>query len=260
MDRVRGLGYLPDHPEVVAARLHAGERFGAARVPPSGSLLTFAPPVLDQGTTSACVGHAMATGITTALAATGRDLGWIPSADLIYRLARCIDRAGREQPLYDLGTRIGSACDAITRWGIVPGRVPIDVDPRAIDREPTLDELERAALRLVVGEYGIASGPSAPDLVRAAITTGHPVIGGVLVGDRAQNWREGQVPLTYEDTLDPHGGGHAMCILAYDDGTFRARSSWSRDFGLMGDMIGDESWLARWSDLVVLDVSIEETA
>jgi len=258
-------GYVPDDPGHKRTPFH----HFAARHPKaaefSASCEANLPPVLDQNGSGSCVGHATACAIYAGCKAAGDPLPWVPSPDNNYRLARCVDRMPRPDGslprLVDEGAQPNQAFRAFEEWGVRPmgprppdGRMS-DVDPRTVNDEPSLGDLEKDAESLLLGEYGIYTYGAQRGLdVRTAITNGFPVCAAVPGGSAAwQNYSGGVIGATGEP-LD-----HYVTIFAYErvaDGTFvyTLRNSWGEGYGENGNVRVNEAALNEFSDLVVASV------
>lgn len=279
----RGKGWRPN------PRTHRRTLFGACRwtvgawsavtTPAAVSLASFAPEVFDQGQTGSCTGHGTATGLATTFAAGGAPLPWVPSPAEIYRNGRAIDRVRRPDgslaPLADEGAEPNQVIRAIQALGIRSMRARpsdgrySDADPATINAEPMLDDLELERLVVPVGERAIAGvGDGAildqvVDGLRRALAGGFAVGLGVYVDTAFENWDPQTGPQGACDPNDPEGGGHWLCVIGYHteptgSTTFQIRNSWSRAWGLAGDIEVTPAFIGQCQDLTVFVPELEK--
>jgi C1A family cysteine protease len=240
-----GKGWKKDAPDPrdYSARGLLGARLGAN--PLSASLEGLIKEIWDQGTTSACVGHAFARAIQLRCAAMNTPIA-NPSRTAIYTAARSYERAGASTPLVDQGCFPRDAAKGITEWG-VPSESYWPFDPAHINDEPTLEELEQASVAIVTGYYTIdTDGTDRENDVQQALAANYPVVIGVEVDSAMENYDGTGVvtaPIVAQEL-----GGHMLCIVGYDrtvQGTTRYRicNSWSNTWGDHGLFWADSAWL-----------------
>ena len=251
-----GTGYRPDPQGTRPTIGHL--RMGASPLPLSASLLSNAPPVMNQNGSSSCTGHSVATGLAIAL-----QLAWIPSPAEIYRNGRAIDRFpksdGSFDPLTDEGAMPSQVFRAVNGFGIRP-MVPLadrfsDVVLATVNVEPKLGDLEAEALNVIVGDYGIYStGEQRSDDIARSIANGKPVTCAVPGGSDAwQNYAGG--------VLGPTGTAidHYVAVVAYDvdvsgKRVFVIRNSWGVTYGEVGNVRVSVDAIQEFTDIVALDV------
>ena len=181
------------------------------------------PAVMDQGPVGSCVGHAVATAMSTRLRAQG--LGqWVPAPLDLYLGARRREGTAAR----DAGCLVADALTharaegvaSVNLWGAVGWEGP---------PSPSFDR-ERGLTRLVNHEpldWHL-------DTLRWELAVGFPIVVGIRVYQGLFGvGADGEIPL-------PEGnpsGGHAMCLVGYDDGraAFRVRNSWGPGWGDGGD-------------------------
>lgn len=260
---MRATGYRPDpfgHRRTSFGRLASKLNLGST--PSSCSMRSNVPMILDQGPTSSCVGHAAAMGIHIACKLSGIDLGWVPSPAEIYRNGRGIDRVSLSQPLTDDGSEPNQVFRAISEYGVRPMKANVDgrnsdAEPRTINDEPKLGDLEEEALTIPFGEYGISSFGSTRVLaLRQALAANKPVTAAVAGGsDAFQNYTNGILE-AINAQLD-----HYALLIGYSTSSsgetvFELLNSWSELWGEGGYGRMGEAGIQKLGDLVVLDVKV----
>ncbi len=224
-----GRGYLPD-------------RQDSRDLPLSVALITAPPPLTasvahplvtarSQGSTSSCVGFAWAQAVRLAYLAMG-----VPCPDLSPLFADYLARATHQSTPTDSGTHLRAAVKAIAAVGIASEQA-WSFGRFKVNRPPSMgahrDAHDRRGIR---GYYRIA----ASDLngIRRAIATGYPVVGGWQI-DRAFTDNDGP---SFVESFGSPIGGHAMCVVAYDEHSFTLLNSWGRDYRINGCVkIGEEA-------------------
>lgn len=196
---------------------------------PEFSFKAFTSPVLDQGETSSCVGHASAAAFRRAWCISGQeDHAFNPF--WIYGLIN----GGRDQ-----GAIVGDAVDAMTKYGVAYDGPVADGDlphqlyfPQQLQAMPaTLAK----AKRFRVVECWHLRGPRIFDQIGSALALGYVCVSGILVGQNfGQLDAEGVAPLP--DTVL---GGHALHHLGLKQTragawVIETQNSWSQEWGLSG--------------------------
>lgn len=242
---MRGKGWLRD-PHLAGVALHTNARtlLGTSEPPDQAmGLLDKAPPIWDQGQYSACVGFAWARLLSTM---DGR----IFSPWAVYALARMVYEPGA--PLRDEGSMPHSAAMGIDEWGVaLHSEWPFE----GINAKPGLAELEGCEKFQSFKPLKIYGTGEARSLqVRRALSTGHPVVFGIDVDQRFEDYSGGVLPYTAGDL-----GGHYLCALGYDTSaagtvTFIGQNSWSESWGERGEFRFDESFLDGVSDLYIAEI------
>lgn len=208
----------------------ASKLFGSAAgaYPPSVDRSDRVDEVLDQGQTSSCVGFAAAQAVRMALVNQGVSNPILPSPLAIYYWAR----AGQAGQLdRDGGTYIRAAFRAIGKFGFPPNDVwPFD-ESKVQDQPPW--EVNQVAFdqRGLEAYFRIPTvGRSRSNYVRAALADGYPVVFGTLVDARFFDLYDARV----WDFQGPTEGGHALCIVGYDEDGVLVVNSWGRGWGANG--------------------------
>lgn len=249
----KGLGWLPDPPEVVAGLTSARALMGApSRLPSSASLEPHVSYVNDQQWTSSCVGQSLQQCMNIRLSRMGAPTKKF-SAAAIYANARMLGRASKNEPLEDFGCYPHLAVQGTRELGVAYEETWPLVDPygRIIDenlnREPPLDVQQEASAFEVSGVYPIDS--DGEDRVRAvmqALAAGYPVAFGTQIDDVFMNHRG----------ADPIGrsrghslGGHMMLFVGYRPSIggkeiiFRGLNSWGTSWGDTGFFNAEKDFL-----------------
>lgn len=240
---------------------HLAARLAIAAID-SPSLEQFLSEPLDQGATSSCTGHAFGEGTYVALGASGAPLPWIPSPGDLYRLARCIDRFPRPDgslaPLTDDGAQPSQVLRALSEWGVRPmRRLPdrmSDADPRTINDEPKLDELEEDGATLLVGGYGIYStGKQRGQDVRLSLSILVPVTVAVPGGSDAWQSYTGGIIGPTGTPIDHDAVVYRAELQPDGSYIYFVRNSWGW-WGEGGSCRVSEAALDEFEDIVALSV------
>lgn len=215
------------------------------------SLLQYAPTRMSQGRQGSCTAWASAYAAATILhaAASGENPDKIAfSPSFVYNQitqGNCT------------GTHIGKTLEKLSEEGVLP-LAEFPYSDRSCDNEPNGQQLQKAEkyklrgfnrLTLKSDEYKI-------DLqaIKQNIAQGAPVVVGMAVGGTFYDmvgqevWRPTQRDrAALKKSLDGHivddgggesFGGHAMCVIGYDDnyegGAFQIMNSWGEDWGNKG--------------------------
>lgn len=208
-------------------------------LPESANLQKYAPAVGDQGHQGSCVAWSSAYGARTILEATrtGQDPNSLKfSPSFLYNQ---IGLDGCD------GSYIERAMEFMTQKGAVPyDRFPYtDQDcSKQPDRQLLNDAQEfrmRGANRLTVGDRTDA-GSIDLRAIKENLSQGAPVVIGMMVGGSYMQSMMGQDVWTpTDDDRSMQGfGGHAQCVVGYDDkkygGAFLIMNSWGPQWGNNG--------------------------
>lgn len=267
-------GYVPDPAGHTRTKFGVlARRFKVTSAPPERDFETegHAPPVMDQGSTSACTGHAMSCWLFSSFAAMGIALAFIPSPDKLYKNGRAIDRDPyppiEEHPLTDDGAMPNQVERAIAEIGIEPIKAPTadgrfsDVDPATVNNEPQLGDIEEEGKAVAIGAYEITStgAPRVAD-IKLAIANGHAVAVAIAGGSATFQAYTGGVLGPLHSQLD-----HYVCIIGYRTNAqgkteFKIRNSWSGNWGEGGNCWINEAAANELGALLVGDVQLKEAA
>jgi len=206
-------------------------------LPEAANLQRFAPPVGDQGHQGSCVAWSSAYGARTIAEAarTGQDPG-----SLRYSPAFLYNQIGLEGCQ---GSYIIRAMEYMTK----SGAVSYDQFPytdQDCTRQPDQNLLEEARQHRMRGFNRLTPGDrnNAIDLraIKENISQGAPVVIGMMVGGTYMQPMMGKDlwEPTEEDYSMMGFGGHAQCVVGYDDkkygGSFLIMNSWGPSWGNNG--------------------------
>ncbi len=232
-------GYNFDPAEFNKASVYEGleDNAGKNPLPEAVSLLRFAPDRENQGQQGSCVAWSSAYGAQTILtaAATGADPNTIRfSPAYLYnqiRLEGC------------QGSYLQRAMEAMQKNGGVPlSQYPYtDQD---CEREPTSVDVQTGRQNVIHGFTRITNGDNINEIsvrgIKEHLAKNAPVAIGMMVGQSFMQSMMGQ------ELWEPSGmdasqmgmGGHAMCVIGYDDrkfgGAFQIMNSWGPEWGKNG--------------------------
>lgn len=243
---LRSYGHIDDHASDVAADMkhrHIGSLIGAAlaAVPASLDYSSLLSTVPDQGGTSSCVGQALATSVYLRAKFSGYAIAR-PSAKAIYDVARLED--GPRIDLRDEGSRPAVAIRGMMTYGLVSdAQWPLSVDN--VNMVPPLDVFVSGLSAQVSAYYRIESGAGAATLARQALASGFFPIFAMDV-DSSYERMSGQS--AYDGPTGPILGGHAQCLVGYDEHTFLVAGSWGPGFAADGFARITDGFLERGAD------------
>lgn len=227
--------------------------------PSKASLIDDIPGIFDQGQTGSCTGWATCGAIATRMNVRGEPVG-MPSAPLLYKLSRAIDREpnadGSLPALIDEGAMPNQVMRAVQEWG-VRSLLDAPFDPEHINDEPGFCDLEFAGDCRLAGMYRVgATGDARIQQVRTAIAMGYPVCFAIDVDDAFEEYDGSRILTRFSGV---NYGGHYLYCVGYDTTSagktvISGVNSWGTSWGQSGLFEGDESFVAGWSDLYVLNV------
>lgn len=204
-------------------------------LPEAVSLLRFAPDRGDQGQQGSCVAWSSAYGAQTILfsAATHEDPNQIRfSPSYLYNQIR-LDGCQ--------GSYIQRAMEAMQRNGGVPlSQYPYD--DQDCEKEPTSSDVQAGRRNAIHGFTRLTNDNEEINVraIKEHLAKDAPVVIGMMVGQSFMQDMMGQ------EVWQPSGmdasqvgmGGHAMCVIGYDDrkfgGAFQIMNSWTPRWGNNG--------------------------
>ncbi|HEY6063361.1 MAG TPA: C1 family peptidase, partial [Chitinophagaceae bacterium] len=232
-------GYNFDPAQFNKASVYEGQEDDAGKnpLPESVSLLRFAPQRGNQGQQGSCVAWSSAYGARTVLeaASTGVDPNQIKfSPSFLYNQ---IGLEGCE------GSYIQRAMEQMSKQGALP----LDQFPysdQECERQPTSQQIRDAAQYKIHGFTRLTDGDNVNAInvraVKEHLAKDAPVVIGMMVGQSFMQDMIGQ-ELWQPQGGDASGmgqGGHAMCVIGYDDrkfnGAFQIMNSWGPEWGKDG--------------------------
>jgi len=210
-------------------------------LPERTSLEEFAPPRLNQGQQGSCVAWACAYAARSII--NNRATGQAPSQQnafspsFLYNQIK-IENSGCQ------GSYILRAMDNMLANGVAP-LSKFSYTDQDCSREPGSEERSIAQRYKIKGYQRLSASddPNSPvDMLamKQYLAQGSPIVFGMLVGGSFMQGMEGQEVWrpTQEDTRMSGFGGHAMCVIGYDDykegGAFQIMNSWGTDWGRNG--------------------------
>ena len=240
-------GYSFDKNEFNKASVYEGLEDDATKnpLPEAVSLLRFAPNRLNQGQQGSCVAWSSAYAAQTiAIAsATGQDPNTIAfSPSYLYnqiRLEGC------------QGSYIQRAMEAMQKNGGLPLK-DYAYDDQDCEREPNSSQVREGRQNVIHGFTRITNGDNIDEIsirgIKEHLVKGAPVAIGMMVGQSFMQDMMGRELWTPQgmDASQMGMGGHAMCVIGYDDkkfgGAFQIMNSWGPEWGKNG-----VAWV-RYSD------------
>jgi len=208
-----------------------------AGLPPAVSLKQYAPRPLHQGRQGSCVGWASAYGARTILhsRATGQDPNRVAFSPAY--LYNQIALTGCQ------GAYMLDAMKSLYNYGALPFS-QFGYDERSCSNAPNSNQRNAGQQYRIKGYNRLTLGANnyRPDIdgIKQNLAQGAPVVIGMQVGGTFMSRMVGQKIWrpTNRDYNMSGFGGHAMCVIGYDDnlegGAFQILNSWSEDWGDRG--------------------------
>lgn len=230
-------GYLPDPED---KRDLPFDFLSAQQVPLEYSLEERCVPIPNQQNTQSCVGQGtrQAFGVEEARTSPDREPA---SAMGIY--FNCRAEYGLEDT--DVGTTCRAAIKSTVRFGPLREK-DWPFDPTKLNQRPSWKAYRNAYDgKGPMGYYRIIeTGDARLDAIRRAIAAEHPVLFGTKVTE-GFTFNDGLWRIERPDSSETIVGGHAMCVVGYDDeGAFRVANSWGTSWRDQGFAWLTESYLA----------------
>jgi C1A family cysteine protease len=194
-------------------------------LPPKVDYTPKMSPVSDQGQEGTCVGFAVVDGMKE----YQEKLEW---KKLVQLSVRYVYEEARKLDIFksDEGTTIRNAMKVLNKQGVPPQSCWKYKVHQTDAPCPNADELAKP--------YRIQSYAylTTLDEMRESLFVNGPFVAGVSVYDKAWTAAEksGVVPMPAKD--DEQVGGHAICVVGYDDKAqlFKFKNSWGKSWGKKG--------------------------
>jgi len=230
-------GGVLDPKQFDKAEVYEGLDESKTDLPEYVSLLKFAPDRLNQGQQGSCVAWSSAYGARTVLeaASTGENpnkLAFSPSF-----LYNQIKLDGCQ------GSYIIRAMETMTKVGAVPFN-DFPYDDRDCERQPNGQLIQEASDFRMQGFTRLTTTESTNGInihaVKEHLAKDVPVVIGMMVGGSFMQEMAGKdIWHPTDDDYTMMGfGGHAMCVIGYDDrkegGAFEIMNSWGKEWGNNG--------------------------
>ncbi len=206
-------------------------------LPEAANLQKFAPEVGNQGSQGSCVAWSSAYGARTILEAS--KAGQNPN-NLRFSPAFLYNQIGLDGCQ---GSYIIRAMEFMTKQGSVPYE-QFPYTDQDCSRSPSQDQVREAAQYRMRGFNRLSKGDRTDviDLraIKENLAQGAPVVIGMMVGPSfMQDMLGKDVWIPQEGDRGMMGfGGHAMCVVGYDDkkygGSFLIMNSWGKEWGVNG--------------------------
>jgi len=209
-------------------------------LPESANLQRYAPQVGNQGKQGSCVAWSSAYGARTILENTRYGTDATPSSKPAFSPAFLYNQIGLEGCQ---GSYIIRAMEYMTKQGSVPySQFPYN--DRDCSTQPDMGLIRNASQykmrgfnRLTVGDRNDAIDLRA---IKENLAQGAPVVIGMMVGESFMHGMLGKdlwIPEANDRSMMGFGG-HAMCVVGYDDrkygGAFLIMNSWGPEWGTNG--------------------------
>ncbi|MFN0200794.1 MAG: C1 family peptidase [Bacteroidia bacterium] len=233
----RGRGCDLKQEEFDKASVFAALAPGKNAVPDRVSLEQYCPKRKNQGMQGSCVAWSCSYGARTILQAisSGQD----PNR-LAFSPAFMYNQIGLQGCQ---GAYLNEAMDLLTKMGAVPFDA-FPYDENDCSREPSTQLKREAGQFKMRGHNRLTKGASNYsidfDAIKHNLAQGGPVAIGMMVGGTFMEGMFGKK--VWHPTRGDYGqrgfGGHAMCIIGYDDnlegGAFQIMNSWGPEWGING--------------------------
>lgn len=203
-------------------------------LPASVDLSNMCAPIRNQGTLGSCTAFALGDGaMNYEMRRVYGDLGWDFSGDNEKIGPRYLYvETGKDQQL--ACSPEGRYYDRTVNWLKTNG-IPLEASAPYLPT-PCSDAWTQAAtgdaavLRPVRAEAVPCTTDAGITQVKTLLAQGRVVPCGTLLDEAFMNWTPQQQPWSF---TGPHNGGHAMCIVGYDDSkqAFKVRNSWGPEWG-----------------------------
>lgn len=232
------LGILPDKPDSRDFK----QFVPLVSLPSSVDLTVFVPPIKSQGSIGSCGSHALCTGMETLYAYKKSDWSMPLSELWHYYQVRILSGNYPE----DSGQTGRDAMKIANQEGVSPEKL-CPYNTLNYNSKPSVFA-DGFARWFKIKEYNRCSGEQQ---IKSALAYSQVVWLGIPVANSVFSYRSG----TLKYPADPIVGGHAICIVGYDDATktFKFVNSWGNSWGEKGfgqlsyDYLTKAQWYDAWS-------------
>ncbi len=232
-----GLGGVLDPKQFEKAQVYEGLDPGKNNLPEAVSLLKYAPDRKNQGHQGSCVAWSSAYGARTILESVSTGVNPNQAAFSPSFLYNQIGLDGCQ------GSYIVRAMENMTQVGAVPFN-DFPYDETDCSRQPSGQLKQEATQFKMLGFTRLTDGDrlNVLDLhaIKEHLSKDVPVVIGMMVGGSFMQDMMGQEVWhpTQDDYSQMGFGGHAMCVIGYDDrkegGAFQIMNSWGPEWGQNG--------------------------
>lgn len=228
----KGLGWIRDIPHLNDQRFAAPKLAEGQKLPPEVSLYT--PPILNQGTTNSCTGHASSSLYRYMLRFLNKQ-EFQPSRLFNYWYGRHVPRLGWERE--DMGAMPRDVMQSMISNGVIPEDLwPFSEDQKIVNQEPGAILLSKAKVNKVVeGKYVRMLANDNLFHLKYSLWQKLPFLVGIQVYSSFFDTRsDGMVPMP--KTSETFEGGHLLYCNGYSDTLqrFLCPNSWGESEGDKG--------------------------
>lgn len=229
----KGLGWIPDIPHINDKRFKAPKPTTSSSVLPKEVVLAH-PPILDQGPTNSCTGHAASSLYRYMLGKLGKP-DFQPSRLFIYYYGRRVPRLNWETE--DMGAMPRDVMQTMISNGVLDETFwPFSPDPINVNMAPPAGLLSKAkANRVIEGKYVRMKADDNLYHLKYSLAQKLPFLVGIDVYSSFYDTvKDGFVPMPR--TNETFEGGHLMYCTGYSDGLqrFICPNSWGQSEGDKG--------------------------
>jgi C1A family cysteine protease len=219
-------GLVHDRHDARDLRFSATSATGLLKLPSLVDLRPLCSPVRDQGNLGSCTGFAIITGFRECLATQVHT--FVELSPLFeYYWERYKERTVSQ----DAGAQIRDGMKVLQKIGAAPeSSWPYDISKFTVQPPTTM----------LTKMYTIAAFHRINNAIeiKQALAHNRPVVVGISVFDSFETdevAKTGVVPIP-DQTNENYLGGHAVCVVGYDDSkhVFIVKNSWGVDWGIAG--------------------------
>jgi C1A family cysteine protease len=231
--RIGFLGWKPDIPDFRDYRMAAPHPTAVAALPAKAFLPQadkLLPPIRDQGDQGSCTGHATRTAVQYKRALEKKAALEL-SPRFVYYNARVIEGTVSQ----DAGAQIRDVLKGVAKLGCASEQL-CPYSDRVLTQRPSSAAYKEALDDLVLKYERVKQ---TQEYIKHCIVSGNPMIIGMTVFESFLDdvtAADGMLRMPHEN--EGTDGGHAVCIIGYDDGLGIA--------GEEGGVIVANSWGSEW--------------